>query len=149
MNMYYQETKGKLDEIREKYSSTGDIIFRSAIQIMMAFGQDNLRNDAWFNSMLASSATHIERSLLYCAREISELEPFSIITYLGREIYFGGDGISYKRAIKLLVGAINAIEDINHESTESTLADLHWAGFKDAEIEELGFGYLFDMEDEE
>ena len=50
--MKYTEHKKKLDAIRQEYGCKGDIIFRTALQYIVEYGNLNFRNEKWFNSCI-------------------------------------------------------------------------------------------------
>ena len=55
--------------------------------------------------------------------------------------------MSYERAIGLLKRCIETIDN-HHETCEEVLNELHYSGFNNDEIKELGFEYLFDGDEE-
>lgn len=154
MNKYNQEIKQRIDSIREKYSSTADVIFRAAIAFVFEVGAKNLPGEAYFkqielqNTPSDGEMPDIERKILNCARELAQVEIIPLLAYIQREIYFGSDGLSYRRAIDLLRRCIECIDE-HHDDCSAVLIDLRYSGFCDAEINELGFGYLLDLEEEE
>lgn len=56
--------------------------------------------------------------------------------------------ISYERAIDLLKGCLNYFVNDTYE-TEYALNEAREAGFSDFEIENLGFEFMLDCEEEE
>ena len=161
--MNYTETKKQLDAIRSKYSCAGDIIFRTAIQYVVEHGQYNFRNESWFNDCithvdkrhdLADSQGKIlfmtrdfEKALLECARELANITAYNLLTYIQREVWLGGDGISYQRAIELCKNAIGWMADDVYDTGEF-INDIRDMDFSDDEIDELGFGWMLDVEDD-
>ena len=162
--MNYTETKKQLDAIRSKYSCAGDIIFRTAIQYIVEHGQYNFRNEAWFNDCIAHvdkrhdladsqgkiliMTRDFEKALLECAKELAEIEAYDFLTYIQREVWLGGDGIDYQRAIKLCKNAIDWMVRDTY-GTNIALNRMREMGFSDDEIDELGFGWMLDAEMEE
>ena len=162
----YAESKKQLDAIRDKYGCKGEIILRCATQYIVEFGQRNFNDEQWFDiAMGGIDKRHdqaeaeekilfitrdFEKAIFECAKELAQIEPYDFLTYIQREIYLGGDGISYQRAIELLTKCIETIYENHNEDCFYTLEELRCNGFRDSELEELGCGYLLDvMEDDE
>lgn len=162
----YAESKKQLDAIRDKYGCKGEVIFRAAIQYVIEFGQRNFKDKVWFDELvndvderhnLAEANGEIlfvtrdfEKAILECAKELAQIEPYDFLIYIQREIYLGGDGISYQRIIKLLHKCMDWIDE-THMTGADCYDTLQYLDFTDNEIEELGYGYLLDlkMEDDE
>ena len=161
----YAESKKALDKIRSEYSCKGDVIFRTAIQCVVEYGTNSLLDD-WSYEHLKGDINErhdeaeadgknlwitrdFELAILECAREIAEVDIHDMLIYIQREIWLGGDGIGYQRAIQLLKGCMSNIEMWNDCKCDLTLGELDDIGFDDDEIEELGFGYLLNNEEED
>lgn len=160
----YAESKKQLDTIRDKYGCKGEIIFRAAIQYVIEFGQRNFKDEVWFNELvndvderhnLAEANREIlfvtrdfEKAIFECAKELAQIEPYDFLIYIQREIYLGGDGISYQRAIDLLRGCLDYCGN-NTYKIMYTLEMAEEMGFDENEIEELGYGYMLNEEEEE
>ena len=72
-----------------------------------------------------------------------------MLMYIQKEVWLSGNYIDYQRAIKLLKKCMEQIEaDESYENTE-TLYVFQSLGFTDDEIEELGFGYVLNNNEEE
>jgi hypothetical protein len=48
----YAESKKKLDSIRDKYGCKGEIIFRTAIQYIVEYGQQNFLDEVWYEELI-------------------------------------------------------------------------------------------------
>ena len=162
----YAESKKQLDTIRDKYGCKGEVTFRAAIQYVIEFGQRNFKDEVWFDELvndvderhnLAEANGEIlfvtrdfEKAILECAKELAQIEPYDFLIYIQREIYLGGDGISYQRTIKLLNKCMDWIDE-THTTRADCYDTLQYLDFTDNEIEELGYGYLLGlkMEDDE
>ena len=162
----YAESKQKLDAIRDKYGCKGEIILRSAIQYIVEFGQRNFNDEQWFDIAIGGIdrrhdqaetegkflfiTRDFEKAILACAKELAQIDPYDFLIYIQREIYLGGDGISYQRTIKLLNKCMDWIDE-THTTRADCYDTLQYLDFTDNEIEELGYGYLLDlkMEDDE
>ena len=154
----YEESKQKLDEIRSKYCCAGGIIFRTAIQYVIDYGKCTLLDPGWYKcTMNDIDAKHdnadaegkwlfctraFEKAIVDCAVALCDVNTYDLLTYVQREVWLGGDGISYQRAIELLKGCINYFD-------YDPLNQARDVGFDDDEIAELGFECLFDTEMEE
>lgn len=164
--MNYMESKNKLDKIRQNYSCKGDVIFRTAIQYIVDYGRASFQETEWFDfQMKAIDERHdkieaegkiyiisreFEKAILECAKEMSEIEAYDFLTYIQREIWLGGNGIDYQRAIELCKNAIDWMVADTYE-TSAALEEIREMGFDDDEIDELGFSWMLDadVEDEE
>ena len=154
--MNYTESKQKLDAIRSKYVCTGDIIFRTAIQYVVEYGQSMLSDEAWQEHFMFDidrrhdeaekegkilfCTRRFEKAIFECAFELSEVEAYDFLIYIQKEIYLGGDGINYQRAIELLKDCVNYLD-------YDPLNQARDIGFDDGELEELGFGCLLEGEE--
>lgn len=159
----YAESKQKLDAIRDKYGCKGEIILRGAIQYIVEFGQRNFNDEQWFDiAMGGIDRRHdqaeaegkflfitrdFEKAILECAKELAQIDPYDFLIYIQREIYLGGDGISYQRAIDLLRGCLDYCGNNTYEIMY-TLEMAEEMGFDENEIEELGYGYMLNEEEE-
>ena len=160
----YAENKKTLDKIRSEYNCAGDIIFRTAIQMVVEPGRENFIDEDWYNMAVKSvndkhDKAESEGKILFCTRDfeiaivecgkaIAEIDStYDLLIYIQREIDLGGDGIGYKRAIQLLKNCMGLIE-YSHDDNGYTLDDFEEAGIEEDELEELGFGYLIVEDDE-
>lgn len=160
----YAESKQKLDTIRDKYGCKGEVIFRTAIQYIFEFGQRNFKDETWFdkvmndvgkrhdlaekNGSILFVTRDFEKAILECAKELAQIDPYDFLIYIQREIYLGGDGIGYQRAIDLLRGCLDYCGNNTYE-VMYTLEMAKEMGFEEDEIEELGYGYMLNEEEEE
>ena len=158
--MSYAESKQKLDAIRSQYNCSGDIIFRTAIQMVVEFGQNTFKDEAWCEDQLnaiddkhdAAEAVgkwlimtrRFEKAIFNCAKELAQIESYDLLLYVQTEVYLGGNNMDYKRMVKLLKKSIEWIED-THASLGETYDTLQYVGFNDSDIEMLGFEYILDV----
>lgn len=162
--MSYAESKVKLDDIRSNnHLREREIIFRTAILYVVECGQQTFKNEDWLQKQVDDvhirhdiaefEGKHLmmtrdfEIEILKCAAKIAEINTMDLLMYLQREIWFGND-IDYKRAIDLLRGCLHYFISDTYE-IEYALNEAYDAGFSDYEIEELGFGCMLDIEEEE
>lgn len=153
MNKYDQEIKQRIDSIREKYTSAGDVIFRAAILFLFENGSLNLSDNSFFQRIMQHEGcdfdlSTVEHATLNCARELAQIEILPLLAYIQREIYFGSDGLGYGRLTELLKRSLEVIDE-HHDDSYDTLLDLRSVGIRDNEFNELGFAYLLDLEGEE
>lgn len=162
----YAESKKTLDHIRDEYGCKGEMIFRTALQYIVEYGQNKFNNDKWAEEqLLLIDGKHdeaetegktlwisreFEKALIECAREIANVDSYSLLVYIQKEVWLSNDGgIDYQRAIQLLKGCMSNIEMWNDCQCGMTLNELEDIGFEDEEIEELGFRYLFSAREDE
>ena len=159
----YAEAKKELTEIRNKYSCAGDLLFRTAIQCVMEYGTDSLNDDWTYEHLKAdinenhnaaeAEGRHLilsrewEIAILDCARELAKVDTYYLLIYIQQEVWFGCDGIEYQRAIQLLKQCLSWIED-DRGGCDKMLDVFDEIGFFDHEIDEIGWGFLFDAEED-
>lgn len=158
----YIENKSKLDKIRQKYDCKGEVLFRTALQYVVECGQQNFQDEEWFETMLnevnsrheiaKAEGKHLfvtrdfEAAILDCAKEIAKVNTYDLLIYIQKEVWLSGDGIDYQRAIELLKDCVEWFAD--DTLTDKIIENLSLLGFRDHEIEELGYGWLFEEEDQ-
>ena len=163
MNTYI-ESKKALDKIREDFCCKGDIIFRTAIQYVVEYGRrtfkdydfvmnqmaeiDGKHDDAEANGKTLFISRDFEKAIIECAEALSKINTYDLLIYIQKELWLGGDGIDYQRAIKIMKGCIAWVLADTYE-TDYALQEIREMGFNDNEIEELGFGWMLDAEEEE
>lgn len=163
--MNYSETKQKIDNIREEYGCKGEIIFRSAIQYVVECGQQIFQDPIWVKQQLDNiDVNHdeaekegkmlfitrdFEKAVLECARELARSDVYDLLTYIQKEVWFGDNDISYKRAIHIIQNCINGI--ISGVVLPEAYGELLASGvdIERNELEELGYGYILDAIEED
>lgn len=169
--MNYTESKQILDEIRSKYSCTGDVIFRTAIQYVVEYGQCTFRDEAWCEEQLNEiddrhdSAEAIgkilfmtrdfEKAIFNCAKRLAYIETYDLLIYISREIYLGGGEVGepdYQRAMQIIRDCLCYMADYYGSyrlDEEEALGKFRNVGLNDEEIEYFGWGELLEYEEEE
>lgn len=149
----------ELNRIRRDYGCKGEIIFRTAITMVVENGQNTFKDETWFEDQInfiderhdAAEAVgkhlvitrEFEKTLMECAKEIAMINTMDLLQYIQTAVYFGGDRIDYKRAIELLTGCMDWIAfEVDDAYTEFIAV-----GFDSEELKELGYGDLL-REDE-
>lgn len=163
----YNESKKQLDVIRNKYNCKGELIFRTAVQLVVEWGQKNFTDKKFIeDNFYEIDERHdkadaegkylfmtrdFEKALIECARDIAEATTAcNFLMYVQREIWLGigeyGE-LSYYKAIKMLKDCINyCTDELEYDDILAVMtAEL---GFSEEEIEYLGYGYLFESEEE-
>ena len=163
--MGYTESKKVLDKIRNNYGCQGELIFRVALQYIVEYGQNTFNDKGWVENELTLINTkhdiaeekgktlwisrEIEIAMIECAQEIAKVNTYDLLVYMQKEVWLSHEGgIDYQRTIKLLkycMEQINANEDYDKEETLAVFESL---GFTDDEIEELGYGWMLEEEEE-
>lgn len=144
----YTESKKKLDTIRSKYSSAGDIIFRSAIDTLIDIGKVNCCNELTYDGILSGVDNEIDRTVLKCAHELADINTTDLLVYVQKELYLSNDGgMSYQTMARKLSDCIEWI--IGDADCSDAVKDLKYGvGFSENELRSLGYDYLFDVIDE-
>ncbi len=169
--MNYTESKQKLDEIRSKYMCAGDVILRTAIQMVVDYGCSNFNDDSWYNGAIngvnerhdaAEAAGKIlfmtrsfEKAIFECAKELAQIESYDLLIYIQKEIYFGTGKVGepdYQRAIEIIRDCLSYLADCYGSyrlDEEEALGKFRNIGLKDEEIEYFGWEELLYYEEEE
>ena len=160
----YVETKKELDRIKREYGCAGDVLFRSALQCVLEYGQKDMTDD-WCYAHRVDEVNErhdvaetegkslwitreFELAMLECAKEIAKVNTYDLLVYIQREVYLSSEGIDYKRAIELLKKCMYDIEERESCENKLTYQALEQIGFTDDEMEMLGFSYLLEEEEE-
>ena len=168
--MNYMESKQKLDAIRQKYGCSGEIILRTAIQMVVEYGQNAFKDPSWYENQLNAiykkheaaelsnqilfMTKNFEKKLMECAKELSEINAYDFLTYIQREIYLGNGEIGepdYQRAMQIIRDCLCYLADCYGSyrlDKEETLGKFRNIGLKDEEICYFGWDELLDYEEE-
>lgn len=161
----YAETKKELDRIRSEYACKGEMIFRTSLQYVVEFGQSKLNDDEYVKTQLdAVNEKHnkadaenkilfigreFEIALIECAREIAKVNAYNLLIYIQKEVWLSHEGgIDYDRAVELLKSCLSWFADDCCGCAEM-LEKFELLGLNDDEIEALGYGYMFDVREDE
>jgi hypothetical protein len=87
-----------------------------------------------------------EKAIIESAAEIAKVPVIDVLQYAQKEVWLGGEGVSYQRAIKLLKSCVEWFTD--DTDNKRIVENLSLLGFGGDEIEELGYGWLFEEEEE-
>ena len=153
--MNYTETKKQIDAIRNK----NEMMFRMAISHLMDVGIRNLTEENVEETCAAIMKEDDSRSfmtneykcaLVKTAGELAKLNHIHVLTYISREVTYdvGDNAINYKRAIELLRYCLDYCDSSSY-ATWDALEKAREMCFADEEIEQLGRGYMLDVEEEE
>ena len=169
--MSYTESKKKLDVIRQKYGCKGEVLFRTAIQSVVEYGQymfndeefiadqlrpiDDRHDTAEAQGQWLFMPRDFEQEIINCAKELANINTYDLLIYIQREVWLGGGEIGepdYQRAIEIIRNCLcYAADNFGAYPCESdvTLENFRNIGLTDEEIEYFGWSYLFDVEEEE
>ena len=144
----YTESKKELDTIRSKYSSAGDIIFRSAIDTLIDIGKVNCCNELTYDGILSGVDNELDRTVLKCAHDLADINTTDLLVYVQKELYLSNDGgMSYQTMARRLSDCIEWI--IRDADCSDAVKDLKYGvGFSENELRSFGYDYLFDVIDE-
>lgn len=159
--MSYKESKTTLDEIRNDYACKGEVLFRDALQYVVECGQYLLQDPLWVQTQLSKiDITHdeaekegkilfitrdFEKAIVECAAEIAKVPAMDMLQYVQKEIWLSGEGVDYQRAVELLKSCLEWFTD--DTLNDRIVENLNLLGFGDYELEELGYGWLFEEEE--
>jgi hypothetical protein len=159
--MSYKESKMMLNKIRDDYGCKGEVLFRTALQYVVECGQYLLQDELWVQTQLSAIndkhdeaekegkwlfiGRDFEKAIVECAAEIAKVPSMDMLQYVQKEVWLSGEGVDYQRAIELLKDCVEWFTD--DTLNERIIENLSLLGFKDYEIEELGYGWLFDEEE--
>ena len=154
--------KEQLNKIRSEYNCQGDVIFRTAIQYIVEYGQANFKDNDWFQKVLngtnerhdkaEAEGKHLfigrdfELAILECAKKLAEINSYDLLIYIQREVYLSNEGIDPQRAIQLLKNCMSILV-FSHDDSRYIRSDFRDADFNDDELEILGYGYLIEEEE--
>ena len=162
----YAESKKSLDKIRNEYSCKGEMIFRTALQYLVEYGQHYFKDNEWVEhqlelvdekhnkaeaeNKLLFIGREFEKAIIECARDLSAITPYDLLIYTQKEVWLSREGgIDYQRAVELLKDCMYDIEQREGCEDKLTLCALEDLGFDDDEIIELGFGYVLQTREDE
>lgn len=159
--MTYAESKKKIDKIRQEYGCKGEVLFRTALQNVIDYGKCTLLDKGWYqctmndidhehdlaeaNGKWLWMTREFEKAIVDCSVALCEIEAYYLLMYVQKEIWLGSDGISYERAIQLLKSTLDHCDTFEWEAHN----EANYCGFTDDEIEELGYGYLLETDDDD
>lgn len=160
--MSYQTSKTMLNKIRDDYGCKGEIIFRSALQYVVECGYRLLEDSSWVKIQLQHIdekhneaekegkilfiGRDFEKAIVECTAEIAKVPAMDLLQYVQKEVWLSGEGMDYQRVVELLKSCVDWFTD--DTDNERIVENLNLLGFEDYEIEELGFGWLFEEEEE-
>lgn len=164
----YKESKEKLNKIRREYTCKGDVIFTTAMQMVVEHGTSNFNDSEWFNNVIngiderhnkAEAEGKIlwvtrdfEKAIVNCAREVSEISPYNLMVYIQREMYLNNglmDGEpDYQRAIEIIKRILRT-EEYYHNYCEDVNFNYVFQEYELTDDEAVYFGYQKYLNEEE
>lgn len=162
----YENSRKTLNKIRQEFGCKGDVIFRTAIQYVVEYGQEMFEDEEWIKSQLDRvDAKHdtaeaegknlwltrdFEKAIIECAVKIAPVNTYDLLIYIQKEVFWSNEGgLDYQRAIELLHSCMNWFVDYDCCETKEMHKRLNDLDFEDEELETLGLGWLFDTAEEE
>ena len=160
----YVESKKVLDKIRNEYGCKGDIIFRTAIQYVVEFGQVMFEDEEWVNGQVdridakhdtaESEGRHLwmtrgfEKACIKCAVDVAEVNTYDLLIYIQKEVFWSHEGgLDYARAIELLQTCMNWFVDYDCGDNAEMRQHFEDLDFTEEELIALEFGWLFEEEE--
>ena len=164
IKMSYEESRKKLEEVRQEFGCKGDVIFRMAVQYVVECGLCVFRSEEWVKSQLDRvDAKHdkaeaegkilwvdrrFEKLFYECGAKIAPVDVNHLIIYIQKELWVGDEGgLAYERAIELLHSCMNWFIDYDCGTNKEMLKKFDDLGFYEDELETLGFNWLFEEEE--
>ena len=163
----YKETAKKLNEIRTKYTSAGDMIFRCAVYTLFEEGSRNIKklladteriHKYQRNIGIPAQNEQFTEAILCCAEEMKDLHPVNLTLYMAYEgvfflaphdVYDDKAPIPYKRLLSIVNHLLSGIaEDYVCISGSDHLQRLKNDGLTEDEIRYFGYEYLLDLKEE-
>jgi hypothetical protein len=162
----YENSRKTLNKIRQEFGCKGDIIFRTAIQYVVEFGQAMFKDEEWVKDQLNKvDAKHdvaeaegkhfwigreFEKAFIECAAEVAKVNTYDLLIYIQKEVFLSDEGgLDYQRAIELLHSCMNWFIDYDCCETKEMLKRFNDLDFTDYELEMLGLSWLFETVEEE
>ena len=166
----YAESKKKLNEIRREYGCKGEIIFRTAIQMLVDAGKCTILDPAWYQCEMDDiDARHdkaeeegkflfmtrdFEKAIYECAKDLCEIDTYDLLRYIQKEVWLSGEvgEPDYQRAIQIIRNCLCYTADgygAYECESDVVLYKFREMELTDEEIEYFGWGWLFDVEQED
>lgn len=162
----YENSRKTLNKIKQEFGCKGDIIFRTAIQYVVEFGQAMFKDEEWVKDQLNKVdvkhdvaeaegknlwiGREFEKACIECAVEIAKVNAYDLLIYTQKEVFWSNDGgLDYQRAIELLHSCMNWFIDYDCCETKEMLKRFEDLDFTDDELKTLGLDLLFDTEEDE
>ena len=164
--MTYQEARKEIEKIRSEFTSSGDFIFTCAIQNVIEYGAAMIITNDWYYEAIddiderhdAAEAIgkylvmtrDFEKAIVECTYKLAHIDVTNLIRYIQREMWFYDTSvdITYKKSIDFLKRCMEYVCE-HYSYKEEILNEFYVIGFTDYDIEELGYGYLFNNEEDE
>lgn len=162
----YENSRKTLNTIRREFGCKGDIIFRTAIQYVVEFGQSKFHHQKWVKKQLKIVdkkhnraekkkqnlwiGREFEKACIECAVEVANVNAYDLLIYIQKEVFWSNEGgLDYARAMELLHNCINWFIDYDCCETKEMLKRFNDLDFTDYELEMLGLSWLFETVEEE
>lgn len=161
----YEESRKTLNKIRQEFGCKGDIIFRTAMQYVVEFGQHMFEDEEWVKSQLERVdckhdtaeaegkelwiGREFEKACIECAVKIASVDTYNLLIYIQKEMFWSHEGgLDYARALELLQTCMNWFVDYDCGSNEELRQHFEDLDFTEEELTALEFGWLFEEEED-
>ena len=162
----YEESRKTLNKIRQEFGCKGDVIFRTAMQYVVQYGQTMFEDEEWVESQFDRvDAKHdtaeaegknlwmtrdFEKAIIECAVKIAPIDTYDLLIYIQKEMFWSHEGgLDYTRAIELLQTCMNWFVDYDCGDNTEMRQHFEDLDFTEEELIALEFGWLFEEEDED
>lgn len=138
------ESQNTISSIRNKYDSTGDIIFKSAILHLFQYGVEKVCWEDENTIVFEHPELFYLKGVYSCAIDLSNIPILDILEYIQTSnLFYTGDEIPYCRLFQIALVLLSYI-DTNNSDRSATYETL--SGFlTDKEIKMLGGDYILDV----
>lgn len=137
------ETKSQIKNIRIKYASVGEAVFKTAILFLMQYGAENLVAKDVNEMVWEHPELSLPKGIYDCAVELANIPLFDLLEYIQTaDLFYDKDKIPYKRLLQIAESLLSCIDEglATRTATYETLS-----GFlTDREIKMLGGEYILD-----
>ena len=167
--MNYTESKQKIDAIRDKYGCKGEVIFRTAIQYVIEYGQHNFLDEIWYRDLINDiddrhdiaeehgkilfMTRDFEKAILECAKDLAQIKAYDFLRYIQKEVWLGGGKVGepdYQKAMQIIRNCLCYTADRYgaYRLDEEETLEAFRCFMDDEEIEHFGWGELLNAEEE-
>jgi hypothetical protein len=158
-NTAYQQSYKQLEHIRQ---TSNEMVFRMAISHLMDCGYKQLSDEETIRNACAEIMKEDDRhsimtnqfkcDILLTAGKLAQIKPIHLLVYISQNVEYdvgANNSIGYGRLYQMLRDLMEWTVADSSDSSEDYDTFSDFLNFSDEELEELGFGYLLDLQEKE